>query len=74
MREDELHRLLRRDPVPLLRLHLTGGATFDITDPDLVYLSHSTVQLLLPRQHNQMREAVISLLHIVWVEVIDPPR
>jgi hypothetical protein len=73
MRAEELGYLLGRNPTPLLRLHLSSGATFDITDPDLVYLSHSTVQLLLPRQHNQMREAVISLLHIVWVEVIDPP-
>ena len=74
MREEELRYLLRRNPTPLLRLHLSSGATFDITKPDIVYLSPTTVQLLLPRQHDQMREAIISLLHIVWVEVIDPPR
>ncbi len=73
MRQEELEYLLNREPMPLLRLHLSSGATFDITDPALVYLSRSTVQLLIPRQHDKMREAVISLLHVVWVEVVDPP-
>ena len=74
MQRDDLQMLLVREPFPLLRLHLAGGMVFDITDPDSVYLSFSTVELLLPRQHNQQREAVISLDHIVWVEILDPPN
>src|SRR5438105_1436999 len=38
MRHDDLRRLLRREPCPRLRLHLSGGVTFEITDPDLVVL------------------------------------
>ncbi len=55
-----------------MRLHLTGGLVFEISDPDLVVLSQSTVELLLPKQDSTPREAVISLLHIIWVEVLDP--
>lgn len=71
MRREDLENLLRRIPCPLLRLHLTDGRTFDIADPDLVVVTRSTVQLLIPNELN--REAVFSLLHITWVEVISPP-
>ena len=71
MRPDDLKLLLKRNPCPLLRLHLTGGRTFDIQDPELVLISHSTVELLIPGEKN--REAVLSLLHVVWVEVVSPP-
>lgn len=74
MREDDLGVLLRRDPCPLLRLHLTGGMTFEITDPDLVVLSRTTVEIPLPAEHKQLREAINSLVHIVWVEVISFPN
>jgi hypothetical protein len=73
MREEDLRLLLQRVPFPLLRLHTTGGEVFDIRDPDAAHLERSTVQLLLPSHHNQQREAVIALVHVVWVEVINPP-
>jgi len=73
MREEDLLKLLKRDPCPLLRLHLTGGITFDLSESDLPVLTRSTVEIPLPTQHDQQREAVISLLHVVWVEVINPP-
>ncbi len=73
MREEDLRLLLQRIPCPLLRLHTTAGMVFDIQDPDAVHLERSTVQLLLPPAHDQQREAVISLSHIQWVEVINPP-
>jgi hypothetical protein len=71
MRQEGLKELLRRDPCPLVRLHLTGGRTFDIRDPEEVVVTHTTVQFLLPGEKD--REAVINLLHIVWVEVISAP-
>jgi hypothetical protein len=37
----------------------------------VVVVTHSTVELLIPGEKN--REAVISLLHIVWAEVVSPP-
>ena len=68
MRQEDLEILFERRPCPLLRLHLTGGRTFDILDPDQVVVNRSTVQLLMPGQKNH--EAIVSLLHIIWVEVI----
>lgn len=68
MRQEDLRTLLKRRPCPRLRLHLTGGRTFDILDPDEAVVTRSTVQLLMPREKN--REAILSLLHIIWVEVI----
>jgi hypothetical protein len=72
MRQNDLERLLRRVPCPRLRLHLTGGTIFEIDDPDLVVLDPSTVELLLPSGAEGEREAVISLLHIIWIEVLPP--
>ncbi len=74
MRADELELLFRRQPCPLLRLHLTSGMTFEIHDPDQVVVTRSTLQLLLPAEGFQEREAVISLLHIVWIEVVARPE
>jgi hypothetical protein len=73
MRQNDLERLLHRVPCPRLRLHLTGGTTFEIDDPDLVVLGPSAVELLLPRGDEGEREAIINLLHIIWVEVLPPP-
>ncbi len=71
MRPEDLGLLLQRQPCPLLRLHLTPGTIFEITDPEQVVLTRSTVELLLPSpEGHHEREAVISLLHIVWVEVV----
>ena len=71
MRQDDLQTLLARIPCPLLRLHLTGGRTFDIQDPELVMVTRSTVEFLIPGEKD--RKAVLNLLHIVWVEVISSP-
>ena len=70
MRAEDLRRLLRREPCPLLRLHVTGGMVFEITDPDLAVVGRSTVELLLPPGDTGEREAIINLLHIIWVEVL----
>jgi hypothetical protein len=72
MRPDDLRRLLQREPCPLLRLHLTDGTVFEINDPDLAVVGRSTVELLLPPGDSGEREAVINLLHIMWVEVLPP--
>jgi hypothetical protein len=71
VRSEDLKLLFQRDPCPLLRLHLTDGRTFDIEDPTQPVVTRTTVELLIPNEKN--REAVISLLHIVWVEVVSPP-
>jgi hypothetical protein len=72
MRPDDLRALLRRQPLPLLRLHLTDGTTFAITHPDMAAVTRSIVQIPLPTTPSGERKANISLVHIVWVEVIAP--
>ena len=71
MRAEDLRLLLQRVPCPLVRLHLTDGRTFDVQDPDLVVIGPSTVELLIPGEKN--REAIISLPHIIWAEVVSSP-
>jgi len=72
MRQRDLELLIQRVPCPRLRLHLTGGIVFEITDPDLVVLGSSTVELVLSPSNEGEREAVINLLHIIWIEVLPP--
>ena len=36
MRREDLELLLRRDPCPRLRLHMTGGEVFEIEEPDSI--------------------------------------
>ena len=70
MRPEDLRILFQRQPLPVLRLHLTGGMTFDVPDPDQAVLTRSTIEILLPADGTSSREAVISLLHISWIEVV----
>jgi hypothetical protein len=72
VREQDLRQLLQRQPFPLLRLHLTGGLVFEITDPEVPVTTRSTIEIPLPPEGGRQREAVISLLHIIWIEIIDP--
>ena len=70
MRREDLELLLRRDPCPRLRLHMTGGEVFEIEEPDSIVFGRSTVEILLPPGE---REAILNILHIVWLEVLPPP-
>jgi hypothetical protein len=69
MRHEDLELLLRREPCPRPRLHMSGGELFEINDPDSVFFGRSTVEILLPPGE---REAILNLLRIVWVEVLPP--
>jgi hypothetical protein len=53
MREEDLRVLFQRVPSPLLRLHMSSGVLFEIQDPDSVHMERSTLQILLPPQHQQ---------------------
>jgi hypothetical protein len=70
MRPDVLRALLQQQPFPLLRLHLTDGTVLDLTHPDMAVVTRSAVEITLPTGPSGEREAVIALVHIVWVEVI----
>jgi hypothetical protein len=73
LREEDLRLLLQRQPFPLLRLHLTTGMIFEVRAADDILVTRSTVELLLPPDDPRDREAVISLLHVAWVEVVTSP-
>jgi hypothetical protein len=45
---------------------------FEIDDPDSVVLGRSVVELLYPSDETREREAVINLLHVIWIEVLPP--
>jgi hypothetical protein len=51
---------------------MTGGEVFEIEDADSVFFGRSTVEILLPRSDEGEREAILNILHIVWVEVLPP--
>jgi len=72
VRPEDLQLLFQRQPLPVLRLHLTGGMIFDIPDPEQVVLTRSTIEIPLPSDGSNFREAVISLSHITWIEVVTP--
>jgi len=72
MLSDDLFRMLDRNPFPILRLHLVGGLEFELRDPDAVVLSQDSIEFLLPSDGSNLREAVVNLAQIVWVEVITP--
>jgi hypothetical protein len=68
VRAEDLKAILQRLPGSLLRLHLTGGRTFDIHDQDEIIVGRTAVEMLVPGQPSC--EAVIALIHIVWAELI----
>jgi hypothetical protein len=72
MRSDDLKQLLLRQPCPTLRLHLTGGVLFEIREQDHPVVTRSTVEILMPPDDGRDREAIINLLHVLWVEVVSP--
>jgi hypothetical protein len=73
MRPDDIRELLRRRPLPLLRLHLTNGTVFEVRHPDMATLGRSALHLVLPAQDGVEREAVIAMLHVIWIEVLISP-
>jgi hypothetical protein len=76
MRPEEFLRLLRQGPFVPFRLHLSTGVNFEVRHPEFAALERTTVWLSLPAVHQPTpipeREVVVSLLHIVWVEFLDP--
>jgi hypothetical protein len=76
MRAEELMGLLRTRPFVPLRIHLTGGQTYDIQHPDQVLVLRQRVDIgLPPNPATGVLERVehCSLLHIVRVEELPPP-
>lgn len=70
MRPDDLRDALSQKPFRLVRLHLTSGRAFDITHPDMIIVGRSTMTLALPDDDHEARQAVIALVHVVWMEIV----
>ena len=74
MRAEELRALLRRRPFVPIRVHLTGGTTYDIKHPEMAFLTRSTVEIGLEEQPGSgiaVQVMDCSLLHVVRVENLD---
>lgn len=72
MRPDDLQQCLDQRPFRPFRIHLSTGAFFDIRQPELVNIGRSTLTIALPLEGEMQRFAVVSLVHIVWLEVQVP--
>ncbi|HUY32484.1 MAG TPA: hypothetical protein VMV69_06855 [Pirellulales bacterium] len=76
MRPEEFLRLLRQSPFLPFRLYLSTGMTFEVRHPEFAALERTTVWLSLPAVQRPRpiaeREVVVSLLHIVWIEFLEP--
>lgn len=71
MNRKDILDLLEANPFEPFRLHLTGGKTFDITDPDSAFVGPTRLTLIttLPgSRHEEERIDFIGLLHIVGIE------
>jgi hypothetical protein len=68
MRPNDLHVLLRQKPFLPFRLYLSNGTVFEISHPDRALVGRSTVTISLPSEQSVERQAIIALLHIMWIE------
>jgi hypothetical protein len=76
MRPEEVIELLRKRPFVPLRIHLTGGETFDIRHPELVLVLRGRVDIGVgsdPTSGVLDRVEHCSLLHIVRIEELHSP-
>jgi hypothetical protein len=73
MRASDVREQLGHKPFRPFRLHLTDGTVFDISHPDLALVFHAVVKIGLPPALGLERDAVIDLLHIMWLEILGTP-
>lgn len=72
MRPDDLQENLERVPFQPFRVYLTGGAFFDIRNPQLAHVLRSTLEITFPVEEDKQRFVSVALIHIVWIEVLLP--
>ena len=77
MRPDDLRRLLRQQPFRPFRLHVSDGATYDITHPEMAAVTPGAVRVWLragrPPAPTVERVVLVSLIHVTRLEVYFPP-
>jgi len=74
MRAEDLRALLRRQPFVPFHIHLTDGTTFDVRQPEMMFLTRSWAEIGWEAQEGSGvadRVTFCSLLHIVRIEQLD---
>jgi hypothetical protein len=77
MRPEEIRELLRRQPFVPIRIHITGGKTYDISHPENIIIGRSRVDIGVGGDAEAgVVDHVdsVSLLHIVRIEDLAPAR
>jgi hypothetical protein len=72
MRPDDVKEYLDRLPFQPFVVHLSTGKTLEIRQPALATVTRSTLTLGLEIEGDRQRFVVISLIHIVWLEILLP--
>ena len=72
MRQDDLDEYLDAEPFQPFRIHLSTGAFFDIHQPELAWVTRSTLSIGQAIEGDKQRFVIIALIHIVWLEVLVP--
>lgn len=72
MEAELLDRYLRRQPFVPFRLEKTGGTWFEVTNPEMVYVTRRSIELGLPLENGTQRFVTIALVHVVSVEIALP--
>jgi hypothetical protein len=72
MRNEDLQEHLERVPFQPFRVHLSNGAFFDISHPQMAHVTRATLHVALPVEGDRQRFVVITLVRIVWLEVSLP--
>lgn len=76
MGPEDLNELTRARPFVPFRIHMTGGTTYDILNPEFISVGRRIATIFRrpdPSVPYFETGLWISLVHIVKVETIDPP-
>jgi hypothetical protein len=77
MAPNDFNKLLARKPFRAVTLHLSNGKKYEVRHPELAAVGLSVVLLSVPVNTAMAflghREVVVSLRHIVEIEVSGPP-
>ncbi|MBA4065035.1 MAG: hypothetical protein C0501_15240 [Isosphaera sp.] len=76
MRPGELNEIVRARPFVPFRLHVTGGVTYDILNPEFILVGRSLAALLVRRDPNSPifdLPSWVNLVHITQIEPLEVP-
>ena len=78
MRPDDLLEFTRKTPFEPFRITLTDGRTFDVLHPEMAMVGRSSMTIGVPGTGDPRpiydRAVMVSLLHVMQLELIEPTR